>query len=39
MPILDVSNIYGEDTSNYHMQWEHFAARERVLQANGNADN
>ena len=39
IPILDVSNIYGEDTSNYHMQWEHFAARERVLQANGNADN
>lgn len=39
MPILDVSNIYGEDTTNYHMQWEHFAARERVLQANGNADN
>lgn len=39
IPILDVSNIYGEDSSNYHMQWEHFAARERVLQANGNADN
>jgi hypothetical protein len=39
IPILDVSNIYGEDTTNYHMQWEHFAARERVLQANGNADN
>jgi len=39
MPILDLSAIYGEDTTNYHMQWEHFAARERVLQANGNADN
>jgi len=39
IPILDVSNIYGEDTTNYHMQWEHFSARERVLQANGNADN
>jgi len=39
IPILDVSNIYAEDTSNYHMQWEHFSARERVLQANGNADN
>lgn len=39
IPILDASNIYAEDTSNYHMQWEHFAVRERLVQANGNADN
>jgi hypothetical protein len=39
IPILDVTNIYSEDTSNYHLQWEHFAVRERLIQANGNADN
>jgi len=39
MPILDVTNIYAEDTSNYHLQWEHFAVRERLIQSNGNADN
>jgi len=39
VPIFDLTNIYGEDTTNYHMQWYHFAARERILQANGNTDN
>ncbi len=39
IPILDVTNIYSEDTNNYHLQWEHFAVRERLIQANGNADN
>ncbi len=39
MPVLDVTNIYSEDTNNYHLQWEHFAVRERLIQANGNADN
>jgi len=37
-PVLDLSNIYAEDTSNYHMQWEHFAVRERITLANGNSD-
>lgn len=39
LPIMDTTAIYSEDTSNYHMQWEHFAVRERLIQANGNADN
>jgi hypothetical protein len=39
VPILDTTNIYSEDTSNYHLQWEHFAVRERLIQANGDADN
>ena len=39
IPVLDVTNIYAEDTSNYHLQWEHFAVRERLIQSNGNADN
>jgi hypothetical protein len=39
VPIFDTTNIYGEDSSNYHLQWEHFAVRERLIQANGNADN
>ena len=38
MPIFGI-NARVENTNNYHMMWEHFAARERVSQANGNADN
>lgn len=39
MPVLDVTNIYSEDSSNYHFQWQHFAVRERLILANGNSDN
>ena len=39
IPILDVTNIYSEDTNNYHLQWEHFAVRERLVQGYGNSDN
>jgi hypothetical protein len=39
IPVFDFTGIYSEDTTNYHMQWEHFAARERMREANGNSDN
>ncbi|MBK4738347.1 DUF6351 family protein [Noviherbaspirillum pedocola] len=39
LPIMDTTAIYGENNSNYHMQWEHFAVRARLVEANGNADN
>jgi hypothetical protein len=39
LPIFDTTNIYGEDNSNYHLQWEHFAVRARLIQANGDASN
>ncbi len=36
-PIIDFG-YYNED-SGYHYQWHHFAVRERLIIANGNADN
>lgn len=39
IPVFDTTGIYGENTTNYHMQWYHFAARDRLVRANGNADN
>jgi hypothetical protein len=39
LPIMDTTAIYGEDNANYHLQWEHFAVRERLIQANGDASN
>jgi len=39
LPIMDTTNIYGEDNSNYHLQWEHFAVRARLTEANGDAAN
>jgi hypothetical protein len=39
LPIFDTTNLYGEDNSNYHLQWEHFAVRARLIQANGDASN
>ncbi|MDE2369623.1 MAG: hypothetical protein KGN16_11680 [Burkholderiales bacterium] len=39
IPFVDFTGIYGETTTNYHLQWEHFAARERLKEANGNSDN
>ena len=39
IPIFDFTGIYSEDTTNYHLQWEHFATRERLIEANGNAAN
>jgi hypothetical protein len=38
VPIVDLSVILNE-TQAYHYQWFHFAVRERLRQANGNADN
>ena len=38
IPILDVSGIYNDD-SGYHYQVFHFAARDRLAEMNGNADN
>jgi hypothetical protein len=38
IPVFDVSGIYNDD-GGYHYQWFHFAMRERMAQANGNADN
>lgn len=38
IPVFDISGIYNDD-SGYHYQWFHFATRERIAEANGNADN
>jgi hypothetical protein len=38
MPVFDTSLLLDEDHI-YHYQWYHFAVRERMIQANGNADN
>ena len=39
IPFVDFTGIYSETTTNYHLQWEHFASRERLREANGNSDN
>ena len=39
IPVFDFTGIYSETTTNYHLQWEHFAARERMRESNGNSDN
>lgn len=38
IPVFDTSVIYDEDNF-YHYQWFHFAARERLAQANGDSRN
>lgn len=38
IPIFDISGIYNDD-GGYHYQWYHFAARERLREANGNSAN
>jgi hypothetical protein len=38
IPVFDLSNFYDEDNF-YHYQWFHFAARERMRQANGDTRN
>lgn len=38
IPIMDISGIYNDD-AGYHYQWFHFATRDRMAEANGNADN
>jgi hypothetical protein len=38
IPVFDISGIYN-DTSGYHYQWFHFAARDRMREANGNTAN
>ncbi len=38
IPVFDSSNFYDEDNF-YHYQYFHFAVRERMRAANGNADN
>jgi hypothetical protein len=37
IPFFDTSGLFDE-TQLYHYQWYHFAARERLIEANGNAD-
>jgi hypothetical protein len=37
IPFFDTSQLFDE-TQLYHYQWFHFAARERLIEANGNAD-
>ncbi len=39
IPVFDFTGIYSETTTNYHLQWEHFATRERMKEANGNTAN
>jgi hypothetical protein len=38
IPVFDVSGIYNDD-GGYHYQWFHFALRERLVHANGDARN
>ena len=38
IPVFDISGIYDDDQI-YHYQWFHFAVRERMAKANGNASN
>ena len=38
IPVFDITGVYNDD-SGYHYQWFHFAMRERMLEANGDADN
>ena len=38
IPVFDISGIYNDD-GGYHYQWFHFALRERMSKANGNARN
>jgi hypothetical protein len=38
IPVFDISGLFDEDVI-YHYQWFHFAARERMTEANGNAAN
>lgn len=38
IPVFDLSGMYDESDS-YHYQWFHFAVRERLAQANGDARN
>jgi hypothetical protein len=37
IPVFDFGAY--NDTNGYHYQWFHFAMRDRIAQANGNADN
>jgi len=37
IPFFDTSGLFDE-TQLYHYQWYHFAARQRVIEANGNGD-
>lgn len=38
IPVFDYTGIFNDD-GGYHYQWFHFAMRERMIEANGNADN
>src|SRR5215813_4325453 len=38
IPVFDVTGIYNDD-DGYHYQWFHFAQRERMREANGDAKN
>jgi hypothetical protein len=38
IPVFDVGD-YGEARGDYHLQWFHFALRERLIRANGDAKN
>lgn len=38
IPVFDYGN-YSDDSSDYHLQWYHFATRERMVKANGDASN
>jgi len=38
IPLVDITGIYNDD-SGYHYQWIHFATRERMAEANGDAQS
>ncbi|MDB5868358.1 MAG: hypothetical protein JWP96_690, partial [Polaromonas sp.] len=38
IPVFDYGN-YSDDSADYHLQWYHFATRERLVKANGDASN
>lgn len=39
IPVFDLMNRHNETGAEHHLQWQHFAVRERMAQASGNSDN
>ena len=39
IPVFDLMNRHNETGAEHHLQWQHFAVRDRMILANGNSDN
>lgn len=39
IPVFDLMNRHNETGAEHHLQWQHFAVRDRMIQATGNSDN